>query len=478
LLVTVGMWSLAVANTQGLTRNWIVGVGALGILFAAVGMWSAMRRVRGAFTRPASATKQIMTGDLTQEIDASGEGEQGELMQGIKHLKDRLFQVVNDVRVRTTTVVGASSQMSRDNETLRVRTEMQLASLQETTAALEELNATVQQNAEQAQQADQLVASASRHARDGGKVMVQVVQTMGSIRDSSRKIVDIIGLIDSIAFQTNILALNAAVEAARAGEHGRGFAVVASEVRTLAKRSATAAKEIKTLIHGSVETVSSGSKLVDSAGNTMSEIVSSVQSMTGIIQSIGAASTQQRSGIGTVNAKIQEVTRLNKSNTHLFTDVIKASNTLNEHAVVLLKSIGGFNLGIREYGTAEEAKAMVTKGLEFMQTHGKEALLADINKLGNGQFIERDLYLMALNVDTYKFVAHGVNPRVINYDGRLTKDADGRTYLTELVDFAKRSGEGWIEYTANHPVTNELKVKLCYVKRVGDIVIACGAYKN
>jgi hypothetical protein len=393
-------------------------------------------------------------------------------------LNERMFKLVSDVRVRTTTVVGTSAQVGRDNETLRVRTEMILGSLQQTVEAMERLNSTVQQNADQAQQADELVTSASRHARNGGTAMEQVVHTMGSIQNSSRKIVDIIGLIDSIAFQTNILALNAAVEAARAGEHGRGFAVVASEVRTLAKRSATAAKEIKTLIHESVETVASGSKLVNDAGKTMSEIVSSVESLTGIIQNISDASNEQRSGIGTVNAKIGEVTRINKTNTHLFNDLINASNTLNEHAVVLLKSLAGFNLGIREYGTAEEAQAMVKRGVEFLKSNGKEAFVAEVNKLASGQFIERDLYLIVVDINSYKFVAHGVNPRVINFDSRGSKDPDGKVYMKDMVDTARSTADGWIEYKYNHPVTGEMKVKASYFVRVGDLVVACGAYKE
>jgi signal transduction histidine kinase len=151
---------------------------------------------------------------------------------------------------------------------------------------------------------------------------------------------------------------------------------------------------------------------------------------------------------------------------------------LNEHAVTLLKSIAGFNLGIRESGTADEAFAMVKRGIEFLKAHGKEEFLAEVNKLDKGQFIERDLYLIALDVNSYRYLGHGVNGRVINYDSRLSKDQDGRSFMTEMVDLAKRNGEGWIAYKTNHPITNELKEKESFVQRVGDLAIACGAYKN
>ncbi len=478
LSLLCGMWWVALVSTQGSTHSWLVVGGIVAVLLAGFAMWFAMRQVTGAFLQPIMAARKIVSGDLTAKFDNGGTGELDDLMLAMSGLNERMFTLVNDVRVRSTTVVGTSSQVSRDNETLRVRTEMQLASLQQTAVALGQLNSTVEQNTEQAKQADELVASAWRHARNGGTAMGQVVHTMGSIRDSSRKIVDIISLIDSIAFQTNILALNAAVEAARAGEHGRGFAVVASEVRVLAKRSATAAKEIKSLINESVETVTAGSKLVDGAGKTMSEIVASVESLTGIIQNISDAGSEQRSDIGTVNAKIKEVTRINQSNAQLFTDVIAASSTLNEHAVTLLTSLAGFKLGIREQGTADEACAMVKRGVEFLKTHGKELFLADVNKLAKGQFVERDLYLMVLNVNDHRFVAHGVNPRVVNFDSRQTKDVDGKFYMAELIDLAKRSNEGWIEYKFNHPVTYQIKEKASYVQRVGDLAIACGAYKN
>jgi hypothetical protein len=385
---------------------------------------------------------------------------------------------VTDVKTRSTTVASASAKMSRDNDALRIRTDLQLSSVQQASEAMVRLNTIVQQNSEQTDRANELVTSASRHARDGGTAMNQVVATMGSIRESSRKIVDIISLIDSIAFQTNILALNAAVEAARAGEHGRGFAVVASEVRTLAQRSATAAKEIKGLIHRSVETVNTGGKLVDDAGKTMTEIVTSVEALTHIIEGISSAGSQQRDGIGEVNSALTEVRRINKANAIMAREVIEASGLLSEQAATLLKSIGGFNLGIRDNGTPAEAEALVRRAFEYAQQNGRQAILDEINKRSAGQFIERDIYLMALGLDDYKFIAHGLNERTVNYDGRQSKDPDGKQYMVELLDTVRTHGEAWVEYKNNHPVTHEMMDKVTFGMRFGDICIAGGAYKT
>jgi methyl-accepting chemotaxis protein len=473
-----GTWWIAFDNTFDVKHSWVIGIGVVELLIFFLVVWSALRRVNGALHMAIATAKRVSEGDLSAKFESDGAGELGELLAAMQGMNERMLKIVGGIRAGVTTVVGTSSQISRDNVVLQGRTDSQVAALQQTSDAMQDLNSIVQQNADRALQADELVAAASQQAHAGGAAMEQVVRTMGSIKDSSKKIVDIIGLIDAIAFQTNILALNAAVEAARAGEHGRGFAVVASEVRVLARRSATAAKEIKSLIHTSVDTVNDGSSLIDRAGKTIAEIVVSVESLARIVKSIGSASGQQRSGIAAVNGKIVEVVRKNDTTTRLFSEVIQASNTLNEQAVILLKSLAGFNIGARENATTDEAQAMVEKAVSYLQTYGKEAFLDDVNKLGGGQFIERDLYIMVLNVDTYRFVAHGLNARVLGVDTRNSKNMDNKYYLRELIDVAKQAGQGWCEYRWNHPVTNEVQVKATYVQRVGDLAIACGAYKD
>lgn len=472
------LWWIAHTHTQGATHAWVVTAGVVALSAAGLALRSALRRAHGGLDAAIAAARKISSGDLHTQFETRAAGELGRLMAAMQEINDRMLKIIGDARHSANSLAATSSLISRDNVVLQGRADSQARALEQTCSAMETFNLTVQQNADHAEEAEQLAASASQYAQAGGVAMEQVVQTMGSIKDSSRKIVDIIGLIDSIAFQTNILALNAAVEAARAGEHGRGFAIVASEVRTLAQRAAGASKDIRALIHKSVETVNSGSTLVDGAGKTIAQIVSSVQSLTGIVQHIGEASGQQRMSITSLNEKIAQVVRKNDTTNRLYADVIKASNTLSEQAVILLKALAHFDIGVQENGTAEEAQAMVEKGVQFLQAHGREAFLAEVNRMAEGQFVERDLYLMALTANDYRFVGHGLNPRILGVDSRNSKNVENKFYIRELVDTARRDGQGWYEYKWNHPITNEVKVKSTYFHCVGDLVIACGAYKD
>ncbi|MBW6496634.1 MAG: Tar ligand binding domain-containing protein, partial [Burkholderiaceae bacterium] len=279
------------------SRNLTIAAIVIGLGLAAWLSFILIRAITGPLNAAVTLARGVAAGDLTQRIEVSSTNEIGQLMQALKDMNDSLVRVVGQVRGGVDTIVTASSEIAAGNLDLSSRTEEQASSLEETASSMEELTSTVKQNAENARQANQLVVSTADVAVRGGNVVGQVVDTMTSIKDSSRKIADIIGVIDGIAFQTNILALNAAVEAARAGEQGRGFAVVASEVRNLAQRSAGAAKEIKALIEDSVGKVDAGGKLVDEAGKTMDEIVSSVKRVTDIMSEIAAASQEQSSGI-------------------------------------------------------------------------------------------------------------------------------------------------------------------------------------
>ncbi|MEJ7688534.1 MAG: methyl-accepting chemotaxis protein [Variovorax sp.] len=301
-----------------------------------------------SITRPlAHAVKVAQTvagGDLSARIEVQSRDETGQLMQALKNMNESLAKVVGEVRSGTDTIATASGQIAAGNHDLSSRTEEQASSLQQTAASMEELTSTVKQNADNARQANQLAVSASEVAVRGGSVVNQVVDTMGSINASSRKIVDIIGVIDGIAFQTNILALNAAVEAARAGEQGRGFAVVASEVRNLAQRSAAAAKEIKTLIGDSVDKVEEGSKQVAEAGKTMNEIVDSVRRVTDIMGEITAASQEQTSGIEQINHAITQMDQVTQQNAALVEEASAAAQSLQEQAGSLVQAVSVFTL--------------------------------------------------------------------------------------------------------------------------------------
>jgi methyl-accepting chemotaxis protein len=286
----------------------------------------------------------IAAGDLTQKITVGSTNEIGQLQQALKDMNDSLVRVVGQVRDGTDTIFNASSDIANGNSDLSSRTELQASSLEKTASSLEELTSTVKQNADNARQANQLAMSASEVAVKGGTVVSHVVDTMESINASSKKIVDIIGVIDGIAFQTNILALNAAVEAARAGEQGRGFAVVASEVRSLAQRSAAAAKEIKTLIGDSVEKVGAGSNQVHQAGATMKEIVESIKHVTDIMGEIAAASAEQTAGIEQVNDAIAEMDDVTQQNAALVEEAAAAAQSLQDQAGHLEQVVSIFKL--------------------------------------------------------------------------------------------------------------------------------------
>lgn len=323
-----------------------------GILTISLGALAALfitRTITVPLQRAADIADVIAGGDLSGTIEPGGRDEAGQLVNSLKSMQGNLVNTVNRIKQGTETISTASREIASGNADLSARTESQASSLEETASSMEELTTTVKQNAENARQANQLVVSASDHALKGGRVVGQVVDTMGSIKESSRKIVDIIGVIDGIAFQTNILALNAAVEAARAGEQGRGFAVVAAEVRNLAQRSAGAAKEIKGLIGDSVEKVDAGSKLVDEAGRTMDEIVTSVKHVADIMSEISAASVEQSSGIEEVNQAIAQMDEMTQQNAALVEQAAAAAQSMQDQSVRLAQAVDVFKL---EYGSA------------------------------------------------------------------------------------------------------------------------------
>ena len=328
----------------------IVGIAAGALLLAggllAVGLVVARSLLRQLGGEPAYATKithQIAAGDLTVEI-ALKRGDESSLLHAIKSMRDGFVGIVGRVREGSESVATASSEIAQGNLDLSQRTEQQASALEETSASMEQLSSTVKQNADNARQANQLAQGASTVAVAGGEIVGDVVETMKGINASSRKISDIIGVIDGIAFQTNILALNAAVEAARAGEQGRGFAVVATEVRSLAGRSAEAAKEIKKLINDSVQRVEKGTALVDQAGVTMSEVVSSIKRVTDIMGEISAASIEQSQGVAQVGAAVTQMDQATQQNAALVEQSAAAADSLKLQARQLVQVVSVFKL--------------------------------------------------------------------------------------------------------------------------------------
>jgi methyl-accepting chemotaxis protein len=296
--------------------------------------------------------RNVAKGDLSANIHTDARNEFGQLLGALGEMNGSLANIVGEVRAEADTIASASSQIGAATLDLSARTEQQASTLEETSASVEELSATVKQNADNARQANALAASASAIAVKGGATVGAVVDTMGGIQASARKIADIIGVIDGIAFQTNILALNAAVEAARAGEQGRGFAVVASEVRNLAQRSATAAREIKELINDSVEKVDSGSRMVDQAGATMQEVVDSIRRVADIMNEITVASQEQSTGIEQIHQAVSQMDQVTQQNAAMVEEAAGASSSLQEQAAGLARLVSVFRIGGHGHGAA------------------------------------------------------------------------------------------------------------------------------
>ncbi|HEY0844322.1 MAG TPA: methyl-accepting chemotaxis protein [Noviherbaspirillum sp.] len=352
--------SAMVAANLAHTGQAMLAVLVIGALFAVgIGLF-LLRAIAQPLNDAIDIANGVAKGDLTREIEVTSTNEIGQLLGALHDMAASLSAIVAEVHTGTDTVASASMQIVAGNLDLSSRTEQQAASIQETASSMEEITSTVKLNAEHARDANELARSASEVAAKGGDVVGQVVDTMNSINASARKIVDIIGVIDGIAFQTNILALNAAVEAARAGEQGRGFAVVASEVRTLAQRSAAAAKEIKALIGDSVEKVESGSRLVDQAGSTMREIVSSIGKVTYIMGEISTASNEQTAGIEQINRAITQMDQATQRNAALVEESASAAQSLRDQAGKLTAAVAVFKL--RQHGVEAPPTAAPATG--------------------------------------------------------------------------------------------------------------------
>ena len=336
--------SADVSRTLAQARTTILALLALAFVFALVTAIWIIRSVTRPIHEAMTIARGVAAGNLAMTFDATGTNETGLLLGALHDMRTRLAHIVGEVRGNAEGVATASAQISQGNNDLSARTEQQASALQLTAASMEQLSATVRQNADNATQADQLARGASSFAVRGGEVVGAVVATMRGINDSSKKVADIIGVIDGIAFQTNILALNAAVEAARAGEQGRGFAVVASEVRSLAQRSAAAAKEIKGLIAANVERVEQGTAQVDRAGETMRQVVASIQRVTDIVAEISCASSEQRTGVAQIGKAVSQMDESTQQNAALVEESAAAADSLKGQALQLVSSVAVFQL--------------------------------------------------------------------------------------------------------------------------------------
>jgi methyl-accepting chemotaxis protein len=466
-----------VVAASGQQLAWLGWCGVVGALLSALALAWLLRGHAQALQALEESITRLAHADLGEPLPVTAGGQLGRWQAALSAVGERLYGIVVKVRVGTTAIASTAGFVAADNAALSQRTESQASALQQTASSMEQLTATVRQNTDHARQAHALVAEAAQAAERGGREVGDVVRTMGSIRDSSLRITEITGVIDGIAFQTNILALNAAVEAARAGEQGRGFAVVAGEVRTLAQRAATAAREIRQLIGESAQRVEAGCALADQAGHSMAGMVEHVQRVARIMGDIVTASQEQSVGLEEINRAFMHIDEATQRNASLVDAATQTAASLQGQARQLLGAVQGWNLGAREYGNAEQARALAEAGAQYVRTHGLEQGKQAIND-PQGAFVDRDLYLGMCDAKG-TIVANGGNARLIGIDGMQVKDVQGRYFVRDIMQTAQSQGCGWVDYQWKHPLTGEAMTKSAYVQAVGEdgLVISCGFYK-
>ena len=452
-------------------------IGAMLAAALVVGVLGTLWLARG-ITRPLNSavavTERVAAGDLTAQIEAGGHDETGRLLVALERMQRNLHDMATSIHDGARVVSGASEEIARGNSDLSSRTEAHASSLEEIAASIEELTGTVKQNADNAKSASALAKKAAAEAVSGGGIVERVVKTMDGIESSSRKMSDIVGVIDGIAFQTNLLALNAAVEAARAGEQGRGFGVVATEVRALAQRSATAAKEIKSLIGGSVQEVEAGAKLADEAGAAISRIIDAAGQVSKLVADISTASQEQRAGIEQISGAITNMEEGTQRNAALVEETNAATQQLLDQARGLVGVVGRFKLDRGE--DRERAIAMVKKAVAHFSRGNPERALDDFQS-GDSAFKDGELYLIVF--DAHGVIRmHGRDPAFRGRDDWDQVDADGKKMTQEMIHVATTRGMGWVDYRWPNPRTGQVEPKSTYVERSGEYTIACGIYRT
>ncbi len=417
------------------------------------------------------ALERSRAGDLTTQQAVHGRDELAALGQAVEAMNHALSAMVAHIRSNTALVAYSGQGLAQGNSALSDRTEQQAASLEQTNASVQQLTDTVRETAGTAQDVNRLATRVHGITAQGRDAMNAAVQSMGGIQDSSRRVHDIVGVIDAIAFQTNILALNAAVEAARAGEQGRGFAVVAAEVRTLAQRSGEAAREIKALISESGARVDDGVQRMSAASQTMAEVLEGIGQVAQRMGSISQAASEQSTSLAEISQALAGLDQITQQNAQMVDGAAESARALQERAGKLADAVAAFRL---RQGTAEEAVAMIGRALAHYRSRGSAAY-ADFNAAG-GPFIDRDLYLFGID-DSGVYRVFGGQPAKIGTRMQDVPGIDGPA-LVEKIRACIAGGGGWVEYDFRNPTTDSLQPKMSYVMRCGDIHLGCGVYKS
>ena len=452
-------------------RSTLMKMAALCLGLEAYSLGALFLRIGPDVGKVANVIKRIGSGDLTARIDHAETFEGGELAQYVSQTNENLINIVAQVRASADAIVSGATEIAGGNHHLSQRTEAQAATLEETASSMEELAASAKQTADTCRRATDLSTRTGNVASASADRVSELIDSMGTIVSSSKQIEDIVSVIEGIAFQTNILALNAAVEAARAGEQGRGFAVVASEVRSLAQRSSTAAKEIKILIHDSVEHVNGGTRLVGKVAATIKEVVTSVREVNGLITDIAAAAREQSISVDEVNRGIAQLEQVSQQNAALVEEAGAVAMGFEAEASRLSEVVDKFKLD--RMAARDQAVALVERAVQHLKAKGPERAYADF-ETSNSAFMFAEYYVYVLDFNAHVYV----HPTLKGKNVMDLADSDGKTFFQPIIASARSFGKGWEDYRWLNPITQKIEQKSAYFQRVGDIVIACGIYKG
>ncbi|MGQ0727618.1 methyl-accepting chemotaxis protein [Acidovorax sp.] len=448
---------------------WAVALAAAVVLYALCALYAGLASdLQGL----AHAMEQTTRGDLCARAGVYGRDEVGSMAQSLDRMVLALSAMVADIRSNAALVAHAGQSLAQGNRSLADRTEQQAANLEQTAASVEQLSSAVQNNAQTARSADARAAEVRKAADTGAEAMARAVQSVEAIQQSARRMTEIIGVIDSIAFQTNILALNAAVEAARAGEQGRGFAVVAGEVRTLAKRSGDAAREIRELIGASVSQVEASAGLIRSAGEGIANMASGIRSVAASMTEISGSSAEQSTGLSEVSSAVQQLDQITQHNAQMVGHAVSQAEALEHRASTLSQAVAAFRL---QQGTADEAVALVNKAVALHKTSSRDQFLRSITDKTQ-PYHDRDMYVFVLDAGG-TYLAFGGNPAKVGTRVQDIPGIAGDRLVSDIVSQADRA-PGWVEYDINNPATGAVQTKMSYVSRVGDWYVGCGVYKS
>jgi methyl-accepting chemotaxis protein len=447
----------------------VLGVTAALLVYSLVALYQSVTQDLALVV---AAVERMVAGDLRQNLNASGQDELGRLMGAVGQLGRTVSAMVANVRSNAAFVSHAGNSLARGSSDLSDRTEQQAANLEQTAASVEELSTTVQDNANTASRANSKAGEVRDVADEGATTMAQAVQSVEAIQASAKRMDEIVGVIDGLAFQTNILALNAAVEAARAGESGRGFAVVAAEVRSLAQRSAESAKEIRLLISTSSDQVATSVDKIRAAGTTINHVVNGIRDVAASMSQISTSSSEQSASLSEITSAVRQLDEITQRNAQMVEQAVTQAVAMEGRASTLVESVALFKL---QQGTAEEALDLVQRAVAHRRHLSKEAFLRDVTDATNG-FLDRDMYVFVLD-ENGRYLAFGGNPAKVGTRVQDIAGIDGQGLLDSIIGQADYE-PGWVEYDIANPTTGKVQAKMSFVQKVDGLYVGCGVYKN